>query len=39
MDVHDRALLYYRLLKTNAKEVMVTASQLFISQNSNSTYS
>lgn len=36
MDVHDRALLYYRLLKTNAKEVM-TASQLFISQNPNST--
>ena len=22
MDVHDRALLYYRLLKTNVKEVM-----------------
>ena len=22
MDVHDRALLYYRLLKTNTKEVL-----------------
>lgn len=22
MDVHDRALLYYRLLKTNVKEVL-----------------
>lgn len=26
MDVHDRALLYYRLLKTNAKEVQLNVS-------------
>lgn len=23
MDIHDRALLYYRLLKTDAKEVLL----------------